>query len=422
MMSVMMRERETGASRRCMYERVPRRLCLSLRSVLGADHPLLREVSLGFTGCGRFLISYKVVVSSGTLQYVLNFWDCHDPHDVQLFVSSRVFASAVFDYDPVLPSDNALGAVLDHNLSVTVVQPADHSCIVALGYFRQPTPEQTRLNFISIIPSTFDPTAPPCAFHFTLQSYYPHFELDQSSGVIHPIGQDGSATFRVVIDCSIAIRYFSFTIATGVEPPAPGTMWPASSVVRFFSEPKFLIDPLYTRPCSPSPKVSFIKFTAAPTGFEPEHFLGERIANHNRSGRVVLLRDYSLHLLKTAPFSSSIVAVLVANLTQGPSKKLCLFTLSLDFCTKSIEMLPQGGDQEILDRVRQQLSSNFPPALEIGSRYCSSLKDMLDQRVVRGRRAAQECVTHLCNSPVLNGRSRQYLLNPVYPFAFLAYT
>ncbi|CEP02601.1 hypothetical protein PBRA_002568 [Plasmodiophora brassicae] len=236
MMSVMMRERETGASRRCMYERVPRRLCLSLRSVLGADHPLLREVSLGFTGCGRFLISYKVVVSSGTLQYVLNFWDCHDPHDVQLFVSSRVFASAVFDYDPVLPSDNALGAVLDHNLSVTVVQPADHSCIVALGYFRQPTPEQTRLNFISIIPSTFDPTAPPCAFHFTLQSYYPHFELDQSSGVIHPIGQDGSATFRVVIDCSIAIRYFSFTIATGVEPPAPGTMWPASSKVLLRAE------------------------------------------------------------------------------------------------------------------------------------------------------------------------------------------
>lgn len=101
------------------------------------------------------------------------------------------------------------------------------------------------------------------------------------------------------------------------------------------------------------------------------------------------------------------MAVLVANLTQGPSKKLCLFTLSLDFCTsklcgykqcpnpltpplvESIEMLPQGGDQEILDRVRQQLSSNFPPALEIGSRYCSSLKDMLDQRVVRGRRAAQ---------------------------------
>ncbi|KMS64950.1 hypothetical protein BVRB_040970, partial [Beta vulgaris subsp. vulgaris] len=80
------------------------------------------------------------------------------------------------------------------------------------------------------------------------------------------------------------------------------------------------------------------------SGFEPEHFLGQRIVRSNRAGLHVVLRDYSLHLSKAVPESSEVVIILVANIAvKGVPHRPLVITLVIDFDRSTLLLIPPSG-------------------------------------------------------------------------------
>eukprot|EP00474_Spongospora_subterranea_P001355 CRZ01813.1 hypothetical protein [Spongospora subterranea] len=186
---------------------VPPRLCYGLNTLVEPDHVLLQGVSLGFTLCGRYLISYEAdVASAHHIQYFLLLWDFDSPHNIRLFARYRLFASTTM---PGLSENlTPLATIFQHSISITICQMASPPCLIVHGFFKQLLAEQTRSNFISIIPVSSNSQC----LHFSMQSYFPHFSLDQNSAAAVRVDISDRAMFQLIFDCSIAVRWVLVSI------------------------------------------------------------------------------------------------------------------------------------------------------------------------------------------------------------------